>query len=73
MEKTLEEKINEWFTYHSPGPEDLEHYAKLRASAKAFALTVLEHTPKCADQSAALRHIRDAVMTANAAVACKGI
>lgn len=72
-EKSLSEKIDTWFTYHSPGTEDLVHYANLREAAKKFALVVLEHTPRCADQSAALRMIREAVMTANAAVACKGI
>ena len=72
MGDDLQDKINNWFTYHSPGTEDLTHYAALRESAKAFAETIAKHTPTSADQSAAIRLVREAVMTANAAVACKG-
>ena len=44
----------------------------IRAGAKDFAQDILENTPSCADQSAAIRHLREAVMTANAAIALKG-
>ena len=37
---------------------------------RAFAETVLVCAPPSADQSAAIRKIREAVMTANAAIAC---
>ena len=73
MEPDILQKIDTWFTYHAPGPEDLVHYAHLREAAKKFALAIVEHTPRCADQTVALRKIREAVMTANAAVACKGV
>ena len=43
--------------------------AETRAKAKEFAEAVLMFTPKSADQSAAIRKIREAVMTANAAIA----
>ena len=61
-----------WFNYHAPDPDQQIAYAKLRSSAFGFALAVLELTPACADQTAAIRKIREAVMTANAAIACKG-
>jgi hypothetical protein len=38
-----------------------------------LAEAILENTPQCADQQAALRHVREAVMTANAAVALEGL
>ena len=57
------------FTYHSPCGDQPSRYEALRNSAKAFAETVLMNTPECDDQSAAIRKIREAVMTANAAIA----
>jgi hypothetical protein len=64
--------LDNWFTYHKPTFDQPETYAKLREAGKVFAQTILELTPPCADQSAAIRHVRDAVFTANAAIACGG-
>lgn len=60
------------FTYHPPDEGDVEKYNALRNAAHQFAQVVLENTPPGADQSAAVRKIREAVMTSNAAVALKG-
>jgi hypothetical protein len=47
-------------------------YEAIRKKARELAETILEVTPMSADQQAALRHVREAVMTANAAIALKG-
>lgn len=61
------------FSYHAPtGPDQLAKYQKLRDAAKTFAQAILDNSPQCADQTAAIRHVREAVMTANAAVALDG-
>lgn len=60
------------FTYHPPQPGQQDTYEKLRSSAKEFARTITELVPACADQSAAIRHVREALMTANAAIALGG-
>lgn len=60
------------FKHHPPTPEQLPKYTELREAAKAFAAKVVELTPPSADQSAAIRHIREAVMTANASIALGG-
>jgi hypothetical protein len=60
------------FTYHAPGDADVKRYADIRAAAKTFAQVVIENTPPSADQADALRKIREAVMTANAAIALGG-
>lgn len=60
------------FKYHTPTPEQLPKYEALRAAAKSFAEAIVAHTPPSADQSAALRHVREAVMTANASIALGG-
>jgi hypothetical protein len=71
-ERTNQVDLNDVFSYHAPQGDDLEKYAKLRAAAKQFAEVILANTPRCADQTAAVRKVREAVMTANAAVALKG-
>lgn len=60
------------FTYHSPSPDQIPTYGDLRDAARVFAEAVVESTPEGADQDAAIRHIREAVMTANAAIALGG-
>ena len=60
------------FKYHPPTADDTVAYEKLRNSAKQFAQAIIELTPTCPDQTAAIRKVREAVMTANAAIALKG-
>ena len=73
MPPTLAEKLDEIFQYHAPSPDQQVAYEKLRSSAKDFAKAIVELTPPCADQTAAVRLIREAVMTANAPIALKGL
>jgi len=63
-------QIDNWFTHHAPNPEQIERYHRLREAAKAFAFVILHSTPASADQTAAICKVREAVMTANAAIAC---
>jgi hypothetical protein len=60
------------FKYHAPTPEQLPKYDALRSAAKAFAQSIVDNCPAGADQTAALRKVREAVMTANAGVALSG-
>ena len=60
------------FKYHAPTPETLVSYSAIREAAKAFAVVLVANTPEGADQAAALRLVREASMTANAAVALGG-
>lgn len=64
--------IDNWFVYHSPSPEQLPKYLAIREAGKKLAECILENTPSSADQTAAIRKVREAVMTANAAIACDG-
>lgn len=65
-----QEELDNLFSYHPPKGNQTERYARLRDKAKEFAQEVIECTPPSADQTAAIRKIREAVMTANAAIAC---
>lgn len=65
------EQIENYFTYHPPKDDDqIERFNKLRNGAKEFALLILECTPSSADQTASIRKVKEAVMTANSAIAC---
>jgi hypothetical protein len=68
------EQLQNWFTYHSPDDAagDLDAYRKIRNAGMILAETIVSNTPASADQTAAVRKVREAVMTANAARACKG-
>lgn len=67
------QQIEHWFKYHPPRNEQTaDRHEKLRHAGKLFAKMILECTPPCADQSAAIRCVRAAVAWANAAIACDG-
>ncbi len=68
-----EATLNNWFTYHPPDTEDLPKFLAIREAGLALAKVIVENTPASADQTAAVRKIREAVMTANAAIACGGV
>jgi hypothetical protein len=67
-EMTEAEKIEVAFTYQPPFPGSEERYAQMRAAGKALALAILNSAPRCADRTDAIRKVREAVMTANAAM-----
>lgn len=60
------------FSYHAPTPQKLEQYNTLRTAALVFAQAIVDNTPAGADQTAAVRKVREAVMTANASIALDG-
>lgn len=64
--------LDNWFQYHKPEGDQPQKYEALRAAGKRFAEEVVRLTPPCADQTMAVRKIREAVFTANAAIACGG-
>jgi hypothetical protein len=64
--------LNNIFKYHAPTPDQLPKYETLRNAAKAFAQAIVDNTPVGADQTAAIRKVREAVMTANACIALGG-
>lgn len=67
--KTTPEDVTHMFTYHPPKPEQIPKYEELRKAGEEFAQTILRLTPGCPDQTVAIRHVREAVMNANAAIA----
>ena len=70
MPVITKEDIDSWFTYHSPKGDQPERYVKIREAAKNLAEVIIDNTPPSADQTTAIRKVREAVMTANASIAC---
>ena len=66
------EILENWFTYHPPSSDQQITYEKLRSCALEFAEAINDLVPDSADKTAAIRKVREAVMTANAAIACGG-
>ncbi len=66
-----DEQIDEMFTYHDD-PAKVPHYDAVNDAAKALFRTIQEHCPPSPDRSAAFRMVREARMTANAAIALDG-
>lgn len=59
--------------YHPPTKEQIDQHEQLAVAAEQFIACILKNSPACADQSAAIRHVREAKMTASAAVALLGM
>ena len=70
---TEAQTLAELFSYHPPTSETLPKFNAINQAAKNFAEIVLQNCPRGCDRSAAIRLIRDARMTANAAVALNGL
>lgn len=67
------ENLEQVFSYHAPrNGREIVAYAEIRARAMDLAETILRLTPACGNQQAALRKVREAMMTANAAIATEG-
>ena len=62
--------LDNWFTYHTPRPEQVETYNTLRAKAKELADLFDRSVPDCADKTAAMRDLRNTTMAMNLAIAC---
>ena len=59
-----------WFTYHTPRDDQPGRYESIRRAGLDMARVINLACPDSADKTAAIRKVREAVMTANAAIAC---
>lgn len=67
-------KLQNWFTYHAPDGFQVQQYAALRDAGLVLGILIADLVPDSAidDRLAALRLLREAIMTANAGIACGG-
>jgi hypothetical protein len=69
-----DDEIDNWFTYHPPSnPREIVAYEEIRAGGRLLARQIVELAPPSRERSTALAKVREAVMWANAAVACNRI
>lgn len=67
-----QEKLSHWFEKHERAEESDILYETIRHAAKQFGQIILDHTPPCADQSDAIRKVREAMLMAHQALDCGG-
>lgn len=69
----LNDRIDHWFTHHPPPDnETIDAYLAVREAGRDLARVIADLCPRGADKFAAIRKVREAVMTANASIACGG-
>ena len=61
-------KLEKWFGANAVPGKDMPETTELRYEAKRFAESIMRISPACADQSHAIRHVRDALQSAIQAV-----
>jgi hypothetical protein len=64
--------LEDTFMYHKPTDEAIPKYHELRQQALTFAKAIDRLCPAGPDRTAAIRLVREAVMTANASIALNG-
>lgn len=67
------ENVSEVVRYHKPTEAQVISHETLAVTAENFIKIILTHCPQCADTTAAIRKVREAKMTASAAVALEGL
>jgi glycyl-tRNA synthetase beta subunit len=64
-----DQALQNMFTYHAPKGDQADRYQRIREIALVLARTINDCCPDSADKTAAIRKLREAVMTANASIA----
>ncbi len=64
------DRITRSFTYHPPKADQIERYRQVRLAAEAAASLWVLHCPDSRELALAMTHLQQAVMWANAAIAC---
>ena len=71
MATTQDEQLVNWFTHHPPqSPAEAGIYQEIRKGGRELAELIADEVPEGAELDEALRHVRAAVMWANAGIAC---
>src|SRR5882724_6967501 len=66
--------IENWFTFHPVADNKQRHaYELIRSMGRSFASQIVASVPDGPEKEEAIKHLRSAVMWANAGVACNGL
>lgn len=69
MSNTLQERIENDFTYHPPINDQVAMYKEIRDMGKGFAMKLSCHCPQSRELSVALTKLDEVVFWANASIA----
>lgn len=61
---------DKFFRYHPPKGDQSERYVKIREKAKELAMEIEHLCPDSTERSTSITRLREAVMWANASIAC---
>lgn len=63
--------LDNWFTHHPPkSPADVTVYQEIRNAGRELADVIADECPASEERDTALVKVREAVMWANASIAC---
>lgn len=65
--------LNDVVRYHAPDNDQITKISNIRIAAEEMLREIMTNCPPCADTTAACRKVREAMMTANAAIVLKGM
>lgn len=72
MPVTLD-NVHDVIKHHTPTQNGIDKITLIREASEDLIAAILANTRACADQQAAIRHVREAMMTANAAIVLDGL
>lgn len=67
--KPTAESLRHKFAYHAPTGDKAQRHEAVRETCLAAAMTIVDLTPSCPEQTRAVNAIQEAMMLANAAIA----
>ena len=67
-----DQNVKHWFRYHAPDEEAVIMHERVRAAGAGLAEIIVRSCPNGDDRKRSIAAVREAVMWANAAIACKG-
>lgn len=73
INKVTTSNLTKWLAYHAPDEQQIDALIQLRYAAGKFASEILLYCPDCADTSAALRLLKQTLMTANQSIILENI
>lgn len=73
MGSVTQKNLADVIQYHAPTEAMVSAIGVVRMSATDMIRAILENVPDCADRTAAIRKVREAMMTANAAIVLEGL
>ena len=65
-------EVENWFTYHPPVGDQAAKYEEIRKAGKDLAFVIEVLCPVSRERSKAFSKLREAIMWANASIACNG-